>query len=91
MFLGVNMCLARLRVMSSDKSQKHIYTQEHQLYYYYNNFRGHLQKESTTVQVILNAAGVATAFILRIVFIQSSAEHAKFVKIMFASKFSKGK
>ena len=54
MFLGVNMFLARLRLilaraakMSSEKGQKHIYAQEHQLYYYYNNFRGHSQKEET--------------------------------------------
>ena len=50
MFLGVNMFLARLRLMSSEKGQKHIYGQEHQLYYYYNNFRGHSEKESKTVQ-----------------------------------------
>ena len=36
--------------MSSEKGQKHIYAQEHQLYYYYNNFRGHSQKESKTVK-----------------------------------------
>ena len=30
--------------MSSEKGQKHIYAQEHQLYYYYNNFRGHLKR-----------------------------------------------
>ena len=36
--------------MSSEKGQKHIYPQEHQLYYYYNNFRGHSEKESKTVQ-----------------------------------------
>ena len=43
MFAGVNMFLARLRLilaraagevkMSSEKGQKHIYAQEHQLYY----------------------------------------------------------
>ena len=27
--------------MSSEEGQKHIYAQEHQLYYYYNNFKGH--------------------------------------------------
>ena len=36
--------------MSSEKGQKHIYAQEHQLYYYYNDFRGHSEKESKTVQ-----------------------------------------
>ena len=25
--------------MSSEEDQKHIYAQEHQLYYYYNNFK----------------------------------------------------
>ena len=49
--------------------------------------------------VILNAAGVAKAFILRIIFIlqkhslshklKSSAEHAKFVKIIFILSFQK--
>ena len=47
-FAGINMFLARLdqspsvaRVkMSSEEGQKHIYAQEHQLYYYYNNFKG---------------------------------------------------
>ena len=34
--------------MSSEKGQKHIYAQEHQLYYYYNNFRGHSEKEWKT-------------------------------------------
>ena len=37
--------------MSSEKGQKHIYAQEHQLYYYYNNFRGHSENESKTVQI----------------------------------------
>ncbi len=51
MFLGINMFLARLRLilargprarvkMNSEKGQKHIYAQEHQLYYYYNKFKG---------------------------------------------------
>ena len=26
--------------MSSEEGQKHIYAQEHQLYYYYNKFKG---------------------------------------------------
>ena len=34
--------------MSSEKGQKHIYAQEHQLYYYYHNFRGHSEKKSKT-------------------------------------------
>ena len=34
--------------MSSEKGQKHIYAQERQLYYYYNNFRGHSEKKSKT-------------------------------------------
>ena len=53
MIASVNMFLARLRLifkMSSEKGQKHIYALEHQFYYYYNNFRGHSQKESKTVQ-----------------------------------------
>ena len=29
--------------MSFDEGQEHIYAEEHQLYYYYNNFRGRLQ------------------------------------------------
>ena len=50
MFSGINMFLARLKThfspsvardkMSSEEGQKHIYAQEHQLYYYYNNFEG---------------------------------------------------
>ena len=32
MFLGVNMFLARLAKMSSEKGQKYVYAQEHQLY-----------------------------------------------------------
>ena len=36
--------------MSSDKGQINIYAQEHQLYYYYDNLRGHSEKESKTVQ-----------------------------------------
>ena len=62
MFAGVNMFLAQLRLikMNSEKGQKHIYVQEHKLYYYYNNFRGHSQKEIkySTVSDMLNAAGV---------------------------------
>ena len=28
--------------MSSEEGQKHIHAQEHQLYYYYNNFKGYI-------------------------------------------------
>ena len=56
MFAGINMCIwpdsesfyspsvARVK-MSSEKGQKHIYVQEHQLYYYYNTFRRRLQQK----------------------------------------------
>ena len=37
--------------MSSEKGQKHIYDQEHQLYYYYNNFKGHSQKETKSTVI----------------------------------------
>ena len=89
--------------MSSEKGQKHIYAQENQLYYYYNNFRGHSQNESKTVQYeaiaifSVNAAGIASAFIL---LYKSFRCHknvklwqntANFVNRIFASKFSKGK
>ena len=43
MFAGINMFLARLRLILKnefEKGQKHIYAQEHQLYYYYNKFKG---------------------------------------------------
>ena len=36
-----------LAKMSSEEGQKHIYAQEHQLYYYYNDFKGHLEKNHT--------------------------------------------
>ena len=54
--------------MSSKKGQKHIYAQEYQLYYYYNKFRGHSERESKAVQLsdILNIASVASAFILQL-------------------------
>ena len=44
-FTGINMFSARLKIiliikMSSEEGQKHIYAQEHRLYYYYNNFKG---------------------------------------------------
>ena len=42
MFAGINMFLARLRlrVKMSLRRAKNIYAQEHQLYYYYNKFKG---------------------------------------------------
>ena len=41
--------------------------QEHQLYYYYNNFTAHSEKESKpTLSEMLNAAGVATAFMSKL-------------------------
>ena len=47
MFAGINMFLARLDQthfkMRSEKSQKHIFAQGHQLYYCYTNFGGLLQ------------------------------------------------
>ena len=63
------MFLDRLR-LNFDKSKKHIYAQEHQLYYYYNNFRGHSQKESKTVQYAIvissvNVAGIGVYFIVQ--------------------------
>ena len=36
--------------MSSEKGSKHIYAQEHQLYYYYPKLRGHSENESKTIQ-----------------------------------------
>ena len=89
--------------MSSEEGQKHIYAQEHHLYYYYNNFRGHSQKESKTVQLAIaissvNAAGIiaSTYILLYKSFhchknLKLSQNTAKFVKRIYASKFSKGK
>ena len=39
--------------MSSEKGQKHAYAQEHQLYYHYNNCRGHLEKKSMPSEIII--------------------------------------
>ena len=45
----MNMFLARLRIiLSSEEGQKHIYAQEHQLNYYYNNLKGHIFEKKTT-------------------------------------------
>ena len=43
MFAGINMFWARLRLIlnESEKGPKHIYAQEHKLYYYYYHFGGH--------------------------------------------------
>ena len=84
--------------MISEKGQKHIYALEHELYCYYNNFRGHSQKESKTVQKAIaisfvNAAGIASAFILlyksfrchKILKLWQNT--AKIVKRIFAYKF----
>ena len=67
----VNTFLAQTQAhfkMNSEKGERHIYPQEDQLYYYYNNFWGHSEKESkdSTVSDILNAAGVASTFILHL-------------------------
>ena len=49
---------------SPEKGQKHIYAQEHQLYYYnYNNFRGHLEKKFKTVNDFYNTPSFDSAFI----------------------------
>ena len=44
MFLGINNVFGPTQThkMSSEKGQKHIYAQEHQMYYYYNDFKGQL-------------------------------------------------
>ncbi len=39
--------VAKVKI-SSEEGQKHIYAQEHQLYYYYNNFKGQLQHKNNT-------------------------------------------
>ena len=87
--------------MSSEKGQKHIYAQEHQLYYYYNNFRGHSQKHKRNQRHYSKrsryAAGIASAFILLYKSFRCHKnlklwhQTANFVKKIFASKFSKGK
>ena len=37
--------------MRAEKGQKHIYAQEHQRYYYYNNFRGRLQQKRLQINM----------------------------------------
>ena len=37
--------------MSSEEDQKLIYTQEHQLYYYYNNFEGHIFEQKLKISL----------------------------------------
>ena len=37
--------------MSSEEGQKHIYAQEHQLYYYYNNFKGYIFKQTLKISL----------------------------------------
>ena len=56
MFVGTNMFWAQLRLnlaqveervkMSSEKGQKHIYAQEHNLCYYYYHFGGHRENKN---------------------------------------------
>ena len=35
--------------MSTEEGQKHIYAQEHQLYYNYNNFKGHIFEQKLEI------------------------------------------
>ena len=44
MFADVNVIGSTQAKMSSETGQKHIYAQEHELYFNYNNSRGHSQK-----------------------------------------------
>ena len=90
--------------MSPEKGQEHIYAREHQLYYYYNNFRGDSEKESKTVQyskrylercqrrvgVYFTVISLYKSIHCRINF-KLRQNTAKFVERIFASKFSKGK
>ena len=39
--------------MSSEEGQKHIYTQEHKLYYYYINFKGNYCVKNTKSKLIM--------------------------------------
>ena len=45
--------------MSYENGQEHIHAQEYKLSYYYNNFRGHLEKKFKTV----NTPGFDSVFI----------------------------
>ena len=47
MFAGTNMFWARLRLIQNEpeKGPKHVYAQEHKLYYYYQHFGGHWEKK----------------------------------------------
>ena len=68
MFLGINMFLAPLRFIlawarvkiKAEKGQKHIYAQEHQRYYYYNNSRGRLQQKRTNYQIAMSSLTLHT-------------------------------
>ena len=37
--------------MSSEEGQKHIYVEEHQLYYYYDNFKGHIFEQKLKISL----------------------------------------
>ena len=83
--------------MSSEKGQKHIYAQEHQLYCYYNNFRGHSEKYSKRylercqrrIGVYFTVTSLYKTINCRISF-KLRQNTAKFFERIFASKFSKG-
>ena len=45
--------------MSSEEGQKHIYAKEHQLYYYYNNFKGHIFQQRWALKMIYNLANTS--------------------------------
>ena len=47
---GLTPSVARVK-MSSEEGQKHIYAQEHQLYYYYNNFKGNTFEQKLKISV----------------------------------------
>ena len=37
--------------MSSEEGQKHIYAQEHHLYYYYNNFKDYIFEQKLKISL----------------------------------------